>query len=211
MLTMPQLPDLPGVHNHIDRAVEVVPPYPVSDDLIIALEQHYDILLFERFADGTLLVTPPAGWRGGSRNLEMARQVANWVADGNRGLAMESSGGVRLPDGSLFAPDTTFISRERWARADQARTFAEAVPDAAFELLSQSDRVRTTMKKMRAYLANGVRLVVLIDPVRRHVYVGREGDAEPQDLGDVATLDCAPVMPGFVLDVAAVIAGGDIK
>jgi Uma2 family endonuclease len=209
MLTMPQLPDLPGVHKHIDHAVEVVPPYPVGDDLIIALEQHYDILLFERFADGMLLVTPPAGWRGGSRNAELAYQIAGWVRSGERGLVMESSGGVRLPDGSLFAPDTTFISRERWALADQARTFAEAVPDAAFELLSQSDRFRTTMKKVRAYLANGVRLVVLIDPVRRRVYVGREGNAEPQDLGDVAQVDCAPVMPGFVLDVAAVISADE--
>jgi Uma2 family endonuclease len=71
-------------------------------------------------------------------------------------------------------------------------------------VLSKSDRIRTTMKKIAAYLRNGVRLVVLIDPKRGKVYVGREGDAEPCDLGDVHTVDCSPVMPGFVLDVAAV-------
>jgi Uma2 family endonuclease len=60
------------------------------------------------------------------------------------------------------------------------------------------------MKKIAAYLRNGVRLVVLIDPKRRNVYVGREGDAEPRALGDVEHVDCAPVMPGFVLDVAAI-------
>jgi Uma2 family endonuclease len=209
MRTIPELVGLPDVRDDLARAVEVVPPYPIGDETIIALEQHYDVLLFERFADGTLLVTPPAGWRGGSSDMELSRQVSNWVKAGNRGLVMGGTGGVKLPDGSLFAPDATFISRERWARADQARTFAEAVPDAAFEVLSQSDRVRTTMKKIRAYLANGVRLVVLIDPARRRVYLGREGDAEPHDLGDVASVDCAPVMPGFVLDVAAVIAAGD--
>ena len=60
------------------------------------------------------------------------------------------------------------------------------------------------MKKIRAYLRNGVRLVVLIDPYRRHVYAGRAGDEEPHDLGDVDSVDCAPAMPGFVLDVAAI-------
>ena len=61
------------------------------------------------------------------------------------------------------------------------------------------------MKKIAAYLRNGVRLVVLIDPTRRKVYVGREGDTEPRDLGDVDSVDCSPVMPGFVLDVAAIV------
>jgi hypothetical protein len=47
-------------------------------------------------------------------------------------------------------------------------------------------------------------LVVLIDPYRRHVYVGRGRDEAAVDLGDVDSLDCSPAMPGFVLDVAAV-------
>jgi Uma2 family endonuclease len=70
--------------------------------------------------------------------------------------------------------------------------------------MSQSDRMRTTRKKILAYLRNGVRLVVLLDPWRRRVFVGHEGDTDVRDLGDAATLDCAPVMPGLVLDVAAI-------
>ncbi len=85
-------------------------------------------------------------------------------------------------------------------------TFADAVPDAAFEVLSTSDRVATTRKKLAAYLRNGVRLVVLIDPRRRRVHAGRAGAAGLDDLGSVRSLDCAPAMPGFVLDVAAVLA-----
>jgi Uma2 family endonuclease len=149
-------------------------------------------------------VTPPSGWQGGGRDTDLVVQVGIWVRAGDPGFAMGPSGGVRLPDGSLFAPDVTYISAERWAQADHEKTFAHAVPDAAFEILSKSDRVRTTMKKIAAYLRNGVRLVVLIDPNRRNVYVGREGDAEAQALGDVERVDCSPVMPGFVLDVAAI-------
>jgi Uma2 family endonuclease len=199
---------LDGLRTDIERAVEIVPQRWLDDDEIIALEALYDLLLFERFADGTLLVTPPAGWKSSAGNLELVRQVANWVRSGHHGLAMESSGGVHLPDGSLFAPDTTYISRDRWARADQEKTFAHAVPDAAFELLSQSDRVRTTLKKVAAYLRNGVRLVVLIDPKRHTVFVGREGEPEPREAGDVQQVDCGPVMPGFVLDVAAILDAG---
>ncbi|MEA2721178.1 MAG: hypothetical protein QOJ39_3042 [Candidatus Eremiobacteraeota bacterium] len=198
--------DLPELGTEFERAIEIVPPRWVDDDEIIELEERYEhrLLMFERFADGTLLVTPPSGWEGGSRDSSLVVQVGNWARAVDCGLAIGPSGGVRLPDGSLFAPDVTYISRERWAQADHERTFAHAVPDAAFEILSKSDRVRTTMKKIAAYLRNGVRLVVLIDPKRRNVYVGREGDAEPRELGDVEHVDCSPVMPGFVLDVAAI-------
>ncbi|HEY0393036.1 MAG TPA: Uma2 family endonuclease [Candidatus Elarobacter sp.] len=197
--------ELPNLPAELDRAIEIVPPHYVDDDAIIELEQRYAdrFLLFERFADGTLLVTPPAGWQGGRRDVVLSMQIWTWAKD-KGGLVMGATGGVRLPDGSLFAPDTTYISRERWAKADHELTFAHAVPDAAFEVLSQSDRVHTTMKKIAEYLRNGVRLVVLVDPKRRTVYVGREGDLEPRDLGDVDAVDCSPVMPGFVLDVVAI-------
>jgi Uma2 family endonuclease len=198
--------DLPELANEIERAVEIVPGRWIDDDEIIELEQRYEhrLLTFERFADGTLLVTPPSGWQGGGRDFSLVRQVGKWLEAGDPGFAMGPSGGVRLPDGSLFAPDVTYISAERWAQADHEKTFAHAVPDAAFEILSKSDRVRTTMKKIAAYLRNGVWLVVLIDPKRRNVYVGREGEAEPRELGDVDRVDCSPEMPGFVLDVAAI-------
>jgi len=198
--------ELADLDTELEHAVEIVPPHWVDDDEIIELEERYEhrLLLFERFADGTLLVTPPAGWKSDAGNTELTWQIATWVKAGNPGLAMGPTGGVHLPDGSLFAPDATYISAARWAQANRELTFAHAVPDAAFEVLSKSDRVRTTMKKIAAYLRNGVRLAVVIDPKRRRVYVGREGDAEPRDLGDVDCVDCSPVMPGFVLDVAAI-------
>jgi Uma2 family endonuclease len=206
MATALKLPEL----RDIEYATEIVPPHWVDDDEIIALARRYDPLLFERFADGTLLVTPPAGWKSGSRNLELTRQIGNWMHCGNPGLIMGPDGGVGFPDGGLLAPDATFISLERWTKADRGRTFAYAVPDAAFELLSVSDRIAKTRRKLQGYLRNGVRLAVLIDPVRRRVYVGREGDVEPQDLGWIERLDCSPAMPGFVLDVAAVCAASDV-
>ena len=195
--------DIPELRQPLAGAVEIVPPHWIDDDALIELEGRYEPLVFERFADGTLLVTPPAGFFSGRSNAELTRQIANWAHAGDRGIVIDSSGGFNLPDGSLFAADTTYVARDRVP--DRGRTFPVIVPDAVFELMSRSDRVKTTMKKFRAYLSNGVGLVVLIDPYRRHVYVGRAGDAEPSDLGDVDSLDCSPAMPGFVLDVAGVI------
>jgi len=190
----------------LDGPVEIVPPYWVDDDEIVALERQHEPFSFERFADGTLLVSPPAGWKSGSKESELNRQVANWVRDCAPGaLTMASNGGVKLPDRSLLAPDATYVSAERWARSDSSRTFAEVVPDAAFEVLSPSDRIGAAHRKIAAYVRNGVRLAVLIDPIHRRISVGREGDAEPRDLGDVDRVDCSPVMPGFVLDVDAIV------
>jgi Uma2 family endonuclease len=203
---MPLAMDIPELRKPIVGAVEIVPPHWVDDDALIELEERYEPLVFERFADGTLLVTPPAGFFSGGSNAKLTAQIVNWAEAGDRGMVIDSSGGFNLPDGSLFAADTTFVARNRVP--ERGRTFPVIVPDAVFELMSKSDRVKTTMKKIRAYLSNGVSLVVLIDPYRRHVYTGRAGDVEPRDLGDVDSLDCSPAMPGFVLNVAAILAAG---
>ena len=195
--------DIPELRQPIAGAVEIVPPRWIDDDALIELEKRYEPLVFERFADGTLLVTPPAGFFSGGSNAILTAQIVNWARAGDHGMVIDSSGGFNLPDGSLFAADTTFVARNRVP--ERGRTFPVIVPDAVFELLSESDRVKTTMRKIRAYLRNGVALVVLIDPYRGHVYVGRAGDEETRDLGDVDSLDCSPAMPEFVLDVAAVI------
>jgi Uma2 family endonuclease len=197
--------ELAGLRADITEAVEIVPPHWLDDDAIVELEQRYDLFLFERFADGTLLVTPPPGFFSGARNAQLTAQIATWARAGNRGVVTDSSGGFNLPDRSLFAPDATFVACGRTIAPESERTFPIIVPDAVFELMSKSDRIKTTLKKIRAYLRNGVGLVVLIDPYRRRVYLGRAGDDEPTDLGDVDSLDCSPAMPGFVLDVAAIL------
>lgn len=195
----------PADWRNLECATEIVPPHPVDDDVLAALNERYHPIGIERLGDGTLLVSPPAGFRSGAKNGELFGQIWLWNRMTASGIVSESSGGLKLPDGAVLAPDATYVSRERWSTASEA-TYPLLVPDAAFELLSPSDRLRTTRKKIATYLRNGVRLAVLIDPIRRRVHVGREGDTDAHDLGELAFLDCAPAMPGFVLDVAAIFA-----
>jgi Uma2 family endonuclease len=192
--------------RNLDGATEIVPPHPISDDVLVALGVRYEPLRFERFADGTLLVTPPAGTRSSGANAELVRQVAQWNHErGDGGYVTESSGGVRFPDGAVLAPDATYWSAEHW-RFDSHRTFADVVPDAAFEALSSSDSLISARKKLAAYLRNGVALAVLVDPKRRRMFVGRAGASTVTELPLIHPLDCTPAMPGFVLDVAGIVA-----
>ena len=203
MATALKLPDL----RDIECATEIVPPHWVDDDEILALGQRYKTLLFERFADGTLLVSPPCGLLGGERSMRLSFEVAAWARATKLGIAFGANAGFTFPGNALFSPDATYVARERWEAVPPAERegFAALVPDAAFEMLSKSDSVRATRRKVAAYLHDGVRLVVLIDPYRRRTYVGRTGDDDAVDLGDVAGVDCSPVMPGFVLDVASIL------
>jgi Uma2 family endonuclease len=198
--------ELPGLRTDIEHAVEIVPPHWIDDDELVALEERYEPLLFERFADGTLLVTPPCGGIGARHSLDLSMQVGAWAKSTKLGVAFGANAGFKFPDYALLSPDATYILAERWYAIDAAARakFPIVVPDACFETISKSDRVRTTLKKIAAYVDQGVRLVVLIDPYRGHVYVAHHGDAEARDLGDVDSVDCSPVMPGFVLDVAAI-------
>ncbi len=195
-------------HLSLDGPVEVTPPHWVDDGELVALEDAHHPFSFERFGDGTLLVSPPAGGIGSMRSGGLFAQVFTWAKSGGGGAVFDCSGGFTFPDRAMLAADATYVTAERWnALSDAARaSFAPIVPDACFEMMSQSDRLRTTLRKVRTYLRYGVRLVVLIDPKRRRIYVGREGEQEPRDLGEVAHVDCAPVMPGFVLDVASLLA-----
>jgi Uma2 family endonuclease len=190
----------------LDGATEIVPPHPIADDVLVALGVRYEPLRFERFADGTLLVTPPAGTRSSGANAELVRQVAQWNYErGDGGYVTESSGGVLFPDGAVLAPDATYWSAQSW-RGDSHRTFADVVPDAAFEVLSNSDNLTSARKKLATYLRNGVGLAVLIDPKRRRLFVGRAGTSDVVEFPAIQPLDCAPAMPGFVLDLAAIVA-----
>jgi len=82
----------------------------------------------------------------------------------------------------------------------ERKGFAPLCPDAVFEIRSESDRLVDLRMKMTAYLKNGARLAVLIDPEQRTVEIHRP-DATSQLLGDVTAVEFDPELPGFVLDL----------
>lgn len=94
------------------------------------------------------------------------------------------------------------MRRKRWEALSQEQRegFAPLCPDAVFEIVSRTDAPAALRAKMRAYLANGARLAVLVDPLRRAVEVHTPGQ-DPQILEDVRSVSLDPVLPGFTLDL----------
>ncbi|HEX3463587.1 MAG TPA: Uma2 family endonuclease [Candidatus Elarobacter sp.] len=180
---------------------------PVSvpdDDELMLLHELNPGYTVERLPDGALLVSPN-GAAGGMRNANLALQLGLWKRRARCGPIFDSSTGFRLADTSVFAPDGAFVRMERWEplpRAQRERYF-DGAPDAAFELVSRTDLRSAQSMKCEAYVRNGSALVVLIDPYRERV--DRWLDGVHQDLGKITALDCAPVMPDFVLDVASIL------
>jgi Uma2 family endonuclease len=177
---------------------------PPGDDEILDLSRRNPGFQFERSAAGELIVTP-TGSEGGRRDLELGAQLHAWAKVDGTGVAFGSAAGFRLPDGSLLSPDASWVRRERWQAlsADQREGFAPLCPDAAFEIASESDSLPVLRKKMQAYLANGARLAVLIDPQRRmvEVYVP-DRDVQIYDAPRSVSLD--PVLRGFIIDLTPI-------
>lgn len=92
-----------------------------------------------------------------------------------------------------YIPDYVFVIRERLQAGGEP---FRGAPDLAVEILSPDDRMPRVMRKLRFYLAHGVRLVWLLDPERRTVTVFHPSGAVAV-LTDEDMLDGGDVLPGF--------------
>jgi Uma2 family endonuclease len=181
--------------------------FPISDAEIRELSERNPGYQFECTAEGRLLVTP-SGSKGGQRNLEVAGQLRDWNKKKKLGVVFDSSAGFRLPDGSLFAPDASFVRWERWAAltAEQQEGFAPLCPDAVFEVRSPTQSLAELREKMGVYLANGAVIGGFIDPFEKIVEVYRPR-REPERHDSPARLSLDPELPDFELDPTPIFYG----
>jgi Uma2 family endonuclease len=164
-------------------------------------QQNKDLRI-ERTAEGDLEVMPPAGWETGHRNMKLAVQLGTWAEQDNTGIATDSSGGFKLPNGAVRAPDAAWLRRERLAglTPEQKQRFLPLCPDFVIELRSPTDSLTLVQAKMREYIENGARLGWLIDTEERKVHVYQPNDqVEISDKPDSVSGD--PILPSFVLDL----------
>lgn len=146
-----------------------------TDDDIAELSRRNPETMFERLSDGRLLVSPPNGWIGGSRNARLTTALGIWNdRAGGGGLTFDSSAGFTLPDKALLAPDAAWLSAANVARLKILQpedTFAPVCPNLAIEILSPSDRLTIAHRKIDTYIRNGAACAILIDPERGAVEV----------------------------------------
>ena len=174
-------------------------------------QQFYDFcrtnpdLRIERNANGEIIVIPPAFADTGNRNGRIFGQLFVWSEADATGEAFDSSSGFTLPNGATRSPDAAWILSERWnaLTPEQQASFAPIVPDFVVELRSSSDTLVSLKEKMEEYIANGVRLGLLIDRKNRQVHVYRP-NREAEILDNPESVSCEPELPMFALKMAKI-------
>jgi Uma2 family endonuclease len=179
--------------------------FTVTDDQFWELARTNPELRLERTAEGELIVMPPTGSEGGSYNAEVTTDIAIWNRRTQLGKVFDSSTGFRLPNGATRAPDTAWVTNERWNAIppEQRKKFAPICPDFVLELASESDDLDTLRQKMLEYVENGCQLgwLVILKTQRVEIY---RIDGSTEVLQSPPTLSGEAVLPGFVLNLAAI-------
>jgi Uma2 family endonuclease len=177
----------------------------MTDEQFFELCQNNRELRFERTANGDLIIMPPTGGETGNRNGRITQQLMNWTDVDGTGIAFDSSTCFKLPNGADRSPDASWVKLERWnALTDEEKEkFPPICPDFVIELLSPSDSLKTTQEKMREYIANGVRLGILINRKSRQVEIYRPGK-EVEVLDSPVTVSGEDVLKGFVLNLGMI-------
>lgn len=107
------------------------------------------------------------------------------------------------------APDILFYTRNRIdnylrEHPDWQSTPMLIVPDLAIEILSPNDTFSLVDEKVSYDLANGVKVVWLIDPTRRKAWVYTPDGDSPVVFGAEGTLIAETLLPNFKLELAKI-------
>lgn len=151
---------------------------------------------------GRLIVREPPGSYHGHIAAKLLYVLGQHVYPRNLGWLFSQDTGFKLesnPD-TVRAPDVAYTSRKRQPEIEK-RGYGTLPPDLVAEILSSDDRPGDVLSKVGDWLAAGVGLVFVIDPVRREVRVYR-ADGTQTLVTDGGRLDGEDVLPGFSCSLA---------
>ena len=167
--------------------------------------------VLELDADGTLIEMTPTGGITSARNSALLFQLQAWARTTGDWIVFDSSGGFRLPDGSVRSPEASLVRLDRWLALSEAERdgFPPLCPDLVVELASPSDEPQALRRKLAAYMANGARLGWLLLPLSRSVEVWTPESAAGASIPDQVLaadqpLEAGPQFPGLRIDLAEI-------
>jgi Uma2 family endonuclease len=157
---------------------------------------------FERNAQGDLVIMSPTGGETGERNSEINFQLRLWNHRSKLGKVFDSSTGFKLPKGGNRSPDASWIPLEKWHNLtpEQQKKFLPLCPDFLIELLSATDSLSETRKKMQEYMDNGAKLAWLINRKDKQVEIYRQ-EKPVEILDNPISLSGEDVLPEFTLEM----------
>ncbi|MEM9923210.1 MAG: Uma2 family endonuclease [Cyanobacteria bacterium P01_D01_bin.50] len=187
--------------------LQMPPSLKFTDEEFEQIVEFNKELRLELTESGELIIMSPTGGETGNRNFEIYIDLGIWNRKYKLGKAFDSSTGFKLPNGATRSPDASWIKMERWdaLTPQQRKKYLPLCPDFAVELVSESDDVEETRKKMREYIANGLQLGWLINPKDKQVEIYRP-HKEVEILEYPAKLSGEDVLPDFILDLQTILA-----
>lgn len=175
----------------------------LTEAQFLKLCEEFPDAFLEYTADGEVIIMPPTDPESGERVAEVVGQVWNWArAHGGRFSGPE--GGFFFRNGARRSPDACWWDAARWEAAKRPGVvFPVFAPDFVIEVRSPKQSARSLREKMAEYIANGVKLGWLIDPMARTVAIYRP-DQAPEVLENPASVTGEGPVAGFVLDLSRV-------
>ncbi len=144
---------------------------------------------------------------------ELFRRLANFVAEHRLGLAViETMFLLRHKPVLQRKPDVAFVSASKRTRPPTHQDAAwNVVPDLAVEVISPTNSADVMDAKVVEYFQAGVRLVWMLFPETRRMYI-YESPERMRAIGVNVQLDGGDILPGFSIrlgDLFAVVEDPD--
>jgi Uma2 family endonuclease len=190
-----------------------MPPLRLPPDLRLSPEQFAQVCdanpeaVLELTADGQLIAMAPTGGDTSARNSLLITRLQIWALAQGGWVVFDSSGGFRLPDGSVLSPDVSAVRQERWEALspEQRRGFPPLCPDLVIELASPSDEGPRGAAALRRKMA--AQLGWLLFPEQQAVEIWRApadptSVATPERLEPATLLEEGELLPGLRLTLA---------
>lgn len=130
---------------------------------------------------------------------ELHRLLANHCDATQAGFSFPADASYQcFPDepDKVRRPDVSFIRQELIQKHGLPQGHSRIAPDLAVEVVSPNDYVESLSEKVIEYLSAGVRLVWVIDPISRQVFV-HHPDSRGVILAADDELNGEDVVPGF--------------
>ncbi|MBE9223985.1 Uma2 family endonuclease [Phormidium sp. LEGE 05292] len=182
--------------------VNLNPIIKLTDEQFYQLCRANPDVKFERNATGEIIIMSPTGGETGNFNSEINADFVIWNRRTKLGKVFDSSTCFKLPNGADRSPDVAWIQKSRWdaLTTEEKEKFPPIAPDFVLELMSPTDSLKETQKKMQEYIDNGVKLGWLINRKNRRLEIYRQGKAV-ELLESPTELSGEDVLLGFVLNL----------
>jgi Uma2 family endonuclease len=178
---------------------------PIAADEVITADEFERLPNRDRYelVDGRLAKKPPmspeAVWVTGEIYVALVTFIEahqlGWIfpPDGEFVLFSDRPNTIRRPD-------VAFLRHGRLSGDELPCDLCRLAPDLAIEITSPMYKAEDLEVKIAEYLAAGIRLVWVVHPITRTVYVYR-ADGSVSRLTDAAELTGEDVLPGFVYPI----------